>query len=215
MRPTLTRAVLPTLAAIALALLPPPAPAAMSAEVARALGSRVKEVAPGTKKALGVLAQDGHYVATTNDNRELGLFFRRQQWSFGDAPYFAIDLIDEKNNLVIVPRNNALKTEKTPKDWLWADYKREGKTTRSPSVPAGNLPRTLTVRAPSRAYLLDGGFIKDRSLMKNAASVVMIWHDGSNVHTASLGVNHAKDEAEARELIAAMTALLPPSWPRN
>jgi hypothetical protein len=35
------------------------------------------------------------------------------------------------------------------------------------------------------------------------------------MYTASLGINHAKDETEARELIAAMTTLLPKSWPRK
>ena len=193
----------------------PPAFAAASTDLAKALGSSVRHVVAGNKKAIGVLSSDGHYTATTADGREVGLFFARSEWRFAEAPYFAIDLVDGTHNLVIVPEKNRLKTDKTPKDWLWTDYKREGKTARSPSVPAGNLPRVLTVREPGRAYVLDGGFVKDRSLMKNAVSVVMIWHDGVNVHTASLGVNHARDEVEARELIAAMTTLLPASWPRK
>ncbi len=200
---------------LALLLLPLRASAVTSKSLAKALDGKVKSVVPSDKKAIGVLTQDGHYVATTIDGRELGLFYKRNEWRFAESPYFAIDLSDEKNNLVIVPDNNALKTEKTPKDWLWTDYKREGKTNRSVAVPAGNLPRVLITREAGRAYELDGGFVKDKSSMKNAVSVVLIWHDGERVHTASLGVNQAKDEAEAREFISAMTALLPSSWPRK
>lgn len=199
----------------ALSVLAPHVFANPSSALAGALGGRVKAVVASDEKAVGVLTSDGHYVATTSDGRELGLFYKRSEWRFVESPYFAIELVDERNNLVIVPDQNELKAEKTPKDWLWTDYGRSGKTKRSASVPAGNLPRVLIVREAGRAYELAGGFVKDKSLMKNAVSVVMIWHDGANVHTASLGVNYAKDEAEAREFVAAMTALLPPSWPRK
>ncbi len=199
----------------ALLFLPLHASADTSTALAQALEGKVKTVVPSDKIAIGVLTQDGHYAATTVDGLELGLFYKRNAWRFAESPYFAIDLTDEKNNLVIVPDNNALKTEKTPKDWLWTDYKREGRTNRSVAVPAGNLPRVLIVREAGRAYELDGGFVESKSLMRNAVSVVLIWHDGERVHTASLGVNHARDEKEARALVAAMTALLPPSWPRK
>jgi hypothetical protein len=179
----------------------------LTTAIEKALAGEVRSVSSSSEQKLGVFSEGNDYIAVLKDGREVELTLKIVDWDLNESPYFWFaNSTDPENDGVLEPNANGLHFEKVPKSWMASDYQEKGKTRRTPSLLAGNIPREIT-KASDTEYVLSSEFTINRQLMTPTIGRLLIKHNTKNhrIYVASLAVRHCPDEKRARTLLQKLT----------
>jgi hypothetical protein len=179
----------------------------LATQIQKELTPEVSSVRDSEEKQMGVFTEGQDFIAVLKDGREVELTLKFHEWDLDQSPYFWFALAeDPKNDAVLEPTEKGFRLEKIPKSWMATDYQKEGRTQRSASLLAGNVPRQLT-KSSDAEYFLDAGFSLNRQLMTSILNTLLLKHDTKTgrVLVANLGVKHCPDEKRARLIINGLT----------
>ena len=164
-------------------------------EIQNSLGNKVTKVIVSSKIHAPVLGDDGQFLITLKDGREIGVVALIYEWKVESSPIFWVNLLEGKQ-CVIVPKESELYLDEVPSDWIASDYLKERKPHQQLSFLALN-PRRKIIKFSKQKFSAETNYESGHPVSGNLKGLTTFTTENSNLRVISLFAYNVENEAEA------------------